>query len=92
MVWHLDVGLSFPKSVVSLLVGVLIPSQVEDYFQSLGGKCVECVHILHLNHLFKVFKCGNKHIHLFLVCLIIKSRRMNPLKGFIFLVFKLIFF
>ena len=25
IVWHLDVGLSFPKSVVSLLVGVLIP-------------------------------------------------------------------
>ena len=24
-VWHLDVGLSFPKSVLSLLVGVLIP-------------------------------------------------------------------
>ena len=27
MVWHLDVGLSFPKSVVSLLVGVLIPQE-----------------------------------------------------------------
>jgi len=25
IVWHLDVGLSFPKSVVGLLVGVLIP-------------------------------------------------------------------
>jgi len=24
-VWHLDVGLSFQKSVLSLLVGVLIP-------------------------------------------------------------------